>query len=115
MPELTCIVCPLGCRLIVEETPGGVRVQGNGCRRGIEYAASEITDPRRVLTSVVRVVGRRELLPVKTAGAIPKGSIFRAMEEVRAITARPPVCLGEVITANLAGTGVPLVATKNIS
>lgn len=34
MKELTCIVCPNGCRLMVEEAEGGFRVTGNRCKRG---------------------------------------------------------------------------------
>ena len=47
MKELTCIVCPNGCRLMVEEADGGFRVTGNRCKRGEEFEMC-IRDSHRV-------------------------------------------------------------------
>ena len=56
MKELTCIVCPRGCRLRIDETRDFL-VMGNSCERGIDYAKAEITSPVRTLTSTVKIVG----------------------------------------------------------
>jgi len=114
MCELTCIVCPMGCRIKVYEDNGQIRVEDQGCRRGELYARDEMTAPKRVVTSVVAVQGCSELLPVKTAAPVPKEAIFRVMEEIRQVTVEKPVRIGDVIRENLAGTGIALIATKHI-
>jgi CxxC motif-containing protein len=114
MAEITCIVCPLGCRIEVETDDGKINVTGQGCRRGEIYAQTEVTAPKRMITGVVGVKDRREMLPVKSAAAIPKDKILAAMDEIRTIQVQAPVRIGQIIRENLAGAGVPLVATKNV-
>lgn len=114
--EMTCIVCPMGCPLKV--TMNGdeiVDVTGNTCPRGKKYAITEVTTPRRVLTSTVRVEGGHlPLCPVRTRGDIPKGLLFDAMKEVDALVIQAPVAIGDVLIPDICGTGVPLVACRNI-
>lgn len=114
--EMTCIVCPMGCPLKV--TMNGdeiVDVTGNTCPRGKKYAITEVTAPRRVLTSTVRVEsGHLPLCPVRTRGDIPKGLLFDAMKEVDALVIQAPVAIGDVLIPDICGTGVPLVACRNI-
>ena len=112
--ELTCIVCPMGCRLTVEKVGEEIRVSGHTCKRGEKYAIQETTCPMRTLTSLVRVVGGEgPLCPVKTANVIPKALIGDALKEVKAAHVEAPVKIGDVIIANIAGTGVDLVAAAN--
>ena len=113
MAEMTCIVCPVGCRMEVTITDQTVKVSGNDCRRGELYAKDEAVAPKRVLTSVVKVVNQQRLLPVKTVLPIPKAKIFLAMQEIQAIVVTPPVNIGQTIVSDIAGTGVALIATKN--
>ncbi|TCL72333.1 CxxC motif-containing protein [Hydrogenispora ethanolica] len=113
MPEMTCIVCPVGCRMTVKVTGTAVEVTGNGCRRGLEYARQEAIAPQRVLTAVVAVAGAEQPLPVKTARPIPKEKLFAAMAEVKTLRPQPPIRIGQVLKEDLAGTGVALVAAKN--
>lgn len=114
MTELTCIICPLGCRIGVKPAAAGMKITGHGCRRGEDYARDEVTNPKRTLTSVVRMGESGQLLPVKTAGQIPKDKIFEAMAELKKIRVEVPVEIGQVIRGNFAGTGVALVATKRV-
>jgi CxxC motif-containing protein len=111
--QVTCIICPMGCRIGVETDGEKLNITGQGCRRGEDYARSEITAPQRMITGVVAVKNWPEMLPVKSAAPIPKDKIRAAMDEIRAIEAQLPVRIGAVILKNLAGTGVKLVATKN--
>lgn len=113
--EMTCIVCPMGCRITVENQNGELKISGAGCRRGEQYVRDEAVSPKRVLTSVVAMEGSSKLLPVKTAAPIPKALIFTAMEEVRTIKAPGKIRVGQVIKQDLAGTGVPLVAAKTVN
>lgn len=115
VPEITCIVCPMGCRISVENPGGELKLSGAGCRRGEQYARDEVVSPKRMLTSVVAVEGSRQLLPVKTAAPIPKELIFTAMEEIKKIQVKGEIKSGQVIKENLAGTGVALVATKSLT
>lgn len=112
--EMTCIVCPMGCRLTVETVDGKYAVRGNGCRRGADYAVQEATNPMRTLTSLVKVMGGAEpLCPVKTSAPIPKAMIGAALRAVKAARADAPVKIGDVIIKDIAGTGADLVATAN--
>jgi CxxC motif-containing protein len=112
--EMTCIVCPVGCRLMVEMADGKYVVTGNGCRRGADYAVQEATNPMRTLTSLVKIAGGGEpLCPVKTSAPIPKAMIGAALDAVRAARADAPVKVGDVVIKNIAGTGADLVATAN--
>ena len=53
--EMTCIVCPLGCTLTVEQTEdGAVVVTGNTCPRGAKYAENECINPQRTITTTLR-------------------------------------------------------------
>ena len=74
--ELTCISCPMGCQMTVYMDNGDIKVTGNTCKRGEIYAKKEVTDPRRVVTSSVRVKnGELIRVSVKTETDIPKDKI----------------------------------------
>jgi CxxC motif-containing protein len=114
--QLTCINCPLGCQLTVEIEDGEVvRVSGNTCKRGEVYGRKEVTNPTRIVTSSVPVLGSRteRMVSVKTATDIPKDKIFDVMAALKYVTVKAPVRIGDVIVANVADTGADIVATKN--
>ena len=114
MKNLICIVCPKGCHLQVDED-NGCAVTGNSCPRGAEYGKTELLHPTRVLTSTVRVDGGlHRRLPVKTTAPIPKELLFQAMEALNGVTLTAPVTVGQVVIANLLGTGVDVVATREM-
>ena len=56
--NLICIGCPLGCPLEVEMEGNEVlTVSGNTCKNGEKYARKELTNPTRIVPSLVRVIG----------------------------------------------------------
>lgn len=112
--ELTCIVCPVGCALRVEQTDNGevVSVSGNTCPRGAVYGKDEVLHPVRTLTTTVRVPNGERLLPVKTDRPIPKEKLFAAMEKVNALSILAPVKIGDVLLPDL--FGAKLVAAANL-
>lgn len=111
--ELTCIGCPLGCALRVRGELGSLTVEGNTCPRGKEYALTECTAPVRRFTGTVALEGSREaVLPVKTAQDIPKDKLFAVAALCRRLRVSAPVCAGEVVCADAAGTGIALVAER---
>ncbi len=115
---MTCIVCPMGCALEAELDDAGniVKITGNTCKRGENYARTELTDPRRTLTSTVKLLGSKNerFLPVKTSGGIPKARLFEAMEVLSAISVKVPVRRGDVLAEDFLGEGVCLVAGKTV-
>ena len=115
--ELTCIGCPLGCSITV--TMNGtdvVSVTGNTCPRGDAYARKEITNPTRIVTSTVRVEGGiSPMVNVKTASDIPKAKFFECASALKNVVVTAPVKIGDVVLSNVAGTGVDVVAAKNIA
>lgn len=114
--ELICIGCPLGCNLTVEIRDDKVlSVTGNTCRRGDIYARNEITDPRRIVTSTVKVTGGSvPVVSCKTAQAIPKGDIGECLKQLKEVSVQAPVMLGDVLTENIAGSGIDVIATKTV-
>lgn len=115
--ELTCINCPLGCALTVASENGSVlSVTGNTCQRGEAYARAEITAPVRIVTTSVPVAGGScPMVSVKTASAIPKDKIFDCISALKNVTATAPISIGDVILQNVAGTGIDMVATRDVS
>ena len=64
--EITCINCPVGCRLSVTLENGQVTsVTGNTCTRGEIYARQECVDPQRMVTAVIPVAGSAMPLSVQ--------------------------------------------------
>ena len=115
LQELICITCPKGCVTTVWKEKGDIKIEGNICKKGIDYIKQEYIEPKRILTSTV-VVERSEVkrLPVRTRDAIPKKKLFTAMSQLSEIRVKPPVRIGEVIIANLLNTGVDVIASDDL-
>ena len=113
--ELICIGCPMGCPLTVQLEDGEIlSITGQTCKRGEVYARNEVTNPTRIVTSTVMVEGGKVgRVSVKTKGSIPKGKISQCVKALKGVTVKAPVHIGDVIVANVADTGVDIVATRN--
>jgi CxxC motif-containing protein len=114
--EMICISCPIGCHLSVERTgTGEVRVEGNKCPRGEEYAREELLSPKRVVTATVSLkdglVGR---VPVKTDAPLLKEHIAELLQKIYAMELVAPVQQGQVLAEDLYGTGVKLITGRSI-
>ena len=114
--NLICIGCPLGCPLTVEMEGNEVKsVAGNTCPRGDAYAKKELTNPTRIVTSTVRVAGGKlAMVSVKTQSDIPKNKIFDCVKALKDVELTAPVKIGDIVLQNVAGTGVNVIATKNV-
>lgn len=112
---LICIGCPNGCLVTVDKNPdGSLSITGNTCKKGEEYARNEVTAPKRTVTSIVRVSGgKNPVVSVKTKEEIPKEKIAACMEEINRTVLKAPVSLGQVVIADVADTGVDIVATAD--
>lgn len=111
--EFVCIRCPLGCNITVEMNGTDIAgITGNTCPRGADYVTKELTDPRRIVTSLVRVRGGElPVVSVKTAADIPKDKIRNCIKVLKDVELEAPVHMGDVVVKDVCGTGVKIVAT----
>ena len=114
MEKLKCVRCPLGCTLRIVVKEDGIEVHGNKCPRGVEFASQEMEDPRRILTTSVKVEGGvLPLVSVKTSDAVPRSKIPQLMEHIKKMSVKAPVRIGDVLERDILGLGVDLLATRD--
>jgi len=114
--NLTCIVCPAGCRLSIrkDEASGEWLVEGNKCDRGRLYAVSEMSDPKRTVTAVVRTSSEAlPYAPVRTDKPIAKALVFRLLDAIYAAELDGPFKAGDLVIRDFEGTGVNVVLTRS--
>ena len=114
--ELVCIGCPMGCMMTITLESGAViKVLGNTCQKGETYARKEVTNPTRVVTSTMKVMGgKASVVSVKTREDIPKNKIMECMRQINQTIVQAPVEIGDIIIENVAGTNIAVVATKAV-
>ena len=96
--QLICITCPRSCHLNVENVDGEMEISGNMCPRGIKYAQQELTDPRRVVTAVMRCSSvSQPLIPVRTAEPFPKAEIPALLNKLYKMSVDVPIAGGDTI------------------
>ena len=105
---ITCIMCPNGCEIDYD-------LNGGMCEKGPQYVKNEILNPKRTLTSSVRVTGGAiPLVSVKTTDSIPKEKLRDAMKLIAELAIEAPVELGQVVCTDFMEEGIGLVATKSV-
>ncbi|UCD14615.1 MAG: DUF1667 domain-containing protein [Thermoplasmatales archaeon] len=114
--EITCIVCPIGCRILVRTDEKQIeKLDGNKCKQGIEYAINEALDPRRMLTTSVLVKdGEWPLVSVKSSQPVPKNKVFQVLKEIKMVKISAPIESGQKIINNVANTDINIVATRTV-
>jgi len=112
--EITCIICPSSCRIIVTGDENGIQdIQGYSCNRGIDYGQSEFLAPSRTLTSTICAEGYvTPLISVRTDKPVPKEQMHSCMKEIHAAVATAPFTIGRVVIENICGTGSNVVLTN---
>ena len=119
MKSLTCIVCPMGCSLDIDDSGmDNLTVTGNRCARGANYAQEEIRAPKRVVTATVLIAGSNETdsirrVPVKTTSPYPKENIPALLLEIYKTSVKLPVKTGDVVITGL-DEGIDVIVTRNI-
>ncbi|HDT14046.1 MAG TPA: DUF1667 domain-containing protein [Candidatus Aminicenantes bacterium] len=141
--RLTCVLCPVGCELEVRRTsadeadaagsgtgktrktgPGeprgsgtaGLEVRGNQCEKGVPFAVEEVLRPKRNLATSVPVKGTAAIMvSVRLSATVPREMIFPILAEIAKLRPETPVRRGQVLIANVLGTGVDVVATRTLS
>ena len=122
MRELTCIVCPMGCSIVVdgaEDNPSALSVTGNRCPRGAVYAQEEICFPKRVVTATCTSGGSEQhalrRIPVKTNIPCPKEKIPSLLADIYGTKVTLPVHAGDIIIADWNGSGIDVVASRSVA
>jgi len=114
--EIICVACPKGCTLQVKhEGKEALEIVGAGCRRGKDYAICELQDPRRMVASTVKVKGGlHPLVPVYTREGFPKPLIPQLAKKLREVEVPAPVKINQVVLADALGTGIDIIASRDM-
>jgi len=98
--------------VVVDDKGKVKKITGNSCSKGEKYALRELINPKRVLTSTVRVVnGKKSVIAVKTNKPVLLNQMMICMKEVNAFRAKAPIKSGAVLIKDIAKSGADLVAT----
>ncbi len=115
MEKVICTTCPKGCTLEVTRDGDTVVSVINGCKRGHEYAKQELTDPRRMVASSVRVSGgMHPLMPVYTSAPFPKPRIPELLKVLRTVEIKTPIKVDQVVISDVLGTGIDIKASRTM-
>lgn len=115
MKEIVCIVCPNGCTLHIDNEGDSVKVTGNKCRRGEQFAVAELECPMRTICSTVKTsFADAPVLPVRVSADIPKSRIFDVMQAINSVKVTEPLHRGDVVIPDVLGLGVDVIATSDL-
>jgi CxxC motif-containing protein len=137
--RLICLLCPVGCELEVRREGEALNVRGSQCDKGVEFAQDEVLHPKRNLATSIPArteAGAAGTLPARTeAGAagtfpargtaarmisvrlsdcVPRDAIFPILAEIAKLRPPLPVRRGQVLIADVLGTGVNVIATRTV-
>ena len=116
MKELICICCPSGCRILVElEDNRILRLEGNRCRKGYEYAAQEAVAPMRVLTGLMRAKDCEKPFAVRSDRPIPKELMLVCAAEMKRYRPNVPIRIGDIVVKDILSTGANIIAAQDFS
>jgi CxxC motif-containing protein len=117
--ELTCIVCPSSCEILVErdsQTGEILSIEHAQCRRGIAWVTRELLDPVRTVCSSVRVVGGTEpLASVKTDRPVRRDEMKAVVEALKAAIRTAPVSIGESFPLEGYGADLRIIVTRAVA
>ena len=114
---IRCIVCPTGCAIqAVDDGKGNVTFEGHTCKRGLEYAEQEYYEPKRILTTTIRVEnGFLPLIPVRTDTPILKDKLKDVLKEIAKIKVQPPIKMGDKLIENVLDLDANVVASRDLN
>ena len=117
LDRLTCVLCPVGCELEVRKDEAGeLDVQGNQCDKGAPFAVEEILHPKRNLATSVPIRNTAaKMVSVRLGDRVPREMIFPILAEIAKLRPEVPVCRGQVLIADVLGTGADVIATRTVS
>ena len=111
MRELTCIICPNGCQLLIDDD---MNVSGNTCPRGAKFAVDEIKDPKRSVTSTCKTTFKdTPVIPVRTDGEVRKDDVIKVIEEINKVVINKPMKINDVVIEDVLNSGVNVILSSN--
>lgn len=113
---IRCIICPTGCAIqAVGDGKGNVTFDGYTCKRGLEYAEQEYYEPKRILTTTMRVEnGLLPLIPVRTNEPIPKDKLKDVLNEIAKKILKPPIKMGDILIENVLDLEANIIASRDL-
>ena len=116
LDRLTCVLCPVGCELTVDtDAAGDIQVQGNQCDKGVPFAVEEVLHPRRNLATSLPVRGTAaRMVSVRLTRPVPREMLFPILAEIAKLRPEAPVGRGQVLIADVLGTGADVIATRTV-
>lgn len=114
--DVICVVCPNSCAITVKQMPDGkLLMEGQGCKRGEQYASDEFLAPKRTLATTVRIKGAFiPLLPVRSSVPVPKERLNDILDLLARIEVQAPFKCGSVVVQNVLGLGADIIATRTL-
>ena len=114
--KLICIICPAGCTIETETDDAGmVKVSGNKCPRGAEYARKELLSPERTVTAVVPSDSEvLPFIPVRTDKAISKKLVSQLLKTIYSMKVKTPVKRGAVLIEDFLSSGVNVIFSRTV-
>ncbi|MBS3766339.1 DUF1667 domain-containing protein [Candidatus Bipolaricaulota bacterium] len=114
--EYTCVACPKGCTVEVEFEDDEIKdISGYSCAKGEDYVKSEFHDPRRILTTTVRISGAKyPRIPVRTETGVPKDELDCCLDKLNAVDLEAPVEVGDVVIEDVCGTDISVVTSRSL-
>lgn len=115
LKEMICIVCPIGCRLTVDDSSGTIEVSGNTCPRGKQYAINELSNPTRTLTTTVEIENAiYHQLPVISTSPIPLDKIKETMLLLKGVKVKAPIYEKDIIVNNIFNLRIDIIASRDM-
>jgi CxxC motif-containing protein len=113
---IRCIVCPTGCEIKVNQAPdNSISFEGYTCKRGLEYAEQEYYEPKRILTTTMRVEnGFLPLIPVRSDKPIIKDKLRNVLNEIAEAKIKAPIKMGDILIENVLDTEVNIIASRDL-
>lgn len=117
--EFICVVCPNGCLIDAvfseEKPPKIVTFCGHKCAKGESWIKQEIENPLRTFSTNVLVEnGNFIIASVRTTKPVALTKVSEIITEIKQTVIKAPLCIGDVLLVNPAGTDTEIIITRNI-
>ena len=113
---IRCIVCPTGCSInVIGDSKENVTFEDCTCDRGLDYAQQEFYEPKRILTTTMRVEnGFLPLIPVRTDKPILKEKLNNVLKAIANKKIKAPIKLGDILIKNILNLDANVIASRDL-
>ena len=113
---IRCIVCPTGCIIEVKKDSNEeILFEGYTCNRGLEYANQEFFEPKRILTTTIRVEGGiHPLIPVRTDAPLLKEKLKDALGIIAETIVKAPIKMEDVLIRRIVDEDINIIASRDM-